>query len=577
MGRRRMISFILAVLLIVTGAAGVSGTGNEEQVGEIKVAIHTDESTLTPFTYVRGYPGLEVMRLIYDSLFSLDEQNIVQPWMVDDYEVNTEFTEYKITLAPGQFWHDGEPVTADDVVFSFTYPLTQSSTRWRRIADQVEVIEVDDALNFTIRLKAGNPDFLSQSLTDMAIIPKHVYENIEDAKTVKETVGSGPYKLVEYTEGQHYILEAVDGYFKGNARVARIVMPIMADTTTIFQALRSGSIHATTANVASELVSSFDAEREITVVAGPGLATTLLQINSEVYPFTLTEMRSALALALDTEELIDVLLLGFGDRGSLGFFHPAGVFGKQGLIWERNVDKANELLDGLGFNWQGNYRVDDKGQPLRFELLVSANNPVRIRTAELITEQVREVGIELKIVSLEPNTLDDLVWPGFDVTQGRDYHLSIWGWSAPIQLRPDALIQLAASDYALGTLNIGGFISSAFDSLANGYAGEINVGARRALIDEMQELIATEVPVIPLYYPQVIMAYRADAYDGWVLQQGNGIINKMSFLSEASQSPNVQETLGLGNERNMMPIYLLGLVLLVIVIVAKGRKRGHAS
>lgn len=565
-------------MLIITGAAVAAGSGNQERVSEIKVAIHTDENTLTPYTYVTGYPGIEVVRLIFDSLFLSDEQNQPQPWMVDEYEVNAEYTEYKMMLAPGQFWHDGEPVTANDVAFSFTYPLTQNQACWRRIAVQVETVAVADELNFTIRLKSGNPDFLAQSLTDMPIIPKHIYENVEDASTEKETVGSGPYKLVEYTEGQHYILEATEGYFRGDVRVARIVMPIMVDTTTIFQALKSGSIHATTANVAPELVSGFDAERDITVVAGSGLTTTLLQINSEVYPFTLTEMRKALALAVDTEELVDVLLLGFGDRGSLGFFHPAGVFGKESLVKERDVAKANELLDGLGFVWQGGSRVDDNGQPLHFELLVPAGNALRIRTAELIAAQLKKVGIELKVVSLERSTLDDRVWPGFDVTQGRNYALSIWGWSAPIQLRPDALIQLAASEHALGTLNIGGFASSAFDSLVNRYTNEINAAARRAIIEEMQELAAAEVPMIPLYYPHVIMAYRADVYDGWVLQQGHGIINKMSFLPGFSQESGVQEPQETtGNGRNMMPFYLLALVLVAGVVVAKGRKRGHAS
>ncbi len=576
MRKKKILSLLLVILLFAVGTAAAAGSGG--QVSEITVAIHTDENTLTPFTFVRGYPGLEVVRLIFDRLFILDEQNQPLPWMVDVYEVNAEYTEYTMTLAPGQFWHDGNPVTATDVAFSFTYPLTQTQTGWRRIAEQVEAVDVVDELSFIIRLKAGDPEFLAQSLTSMLIIPKHIYENVEDASRLKETVGSGLFRLVERAEGRHYILEAVEGYFRGDARVRRIVMPIMTDTTTIFQALKAGSIHATTAHLSPELVTTFDGQRDITVVTGPGLTTTLLQINSEVYPLSLPGMRNALVLALDLEELVEVVLLGLGDRGSLGFFHPAGAFGKEALIPERDVQKANELLDQLGFAWDGAYRVKDNGQPLRFELLVSAVSPLRIRTAELVAEQVKEVGIDLSIVSLEPGTLDERVWPGFDVTQGRNYDLSIWGWSAPVQLLPDALVQLAASDSALGRLNIGGFRSSAFDLLASRYRGEVDLDARRALRDQMQELFAAEVPIIPLYYPQVIMAYRADVYDGWVLQQGSGIINKMSFLPRFSQEPGAQAPQQSAAERNMMPFYLLfALALLVGVVVVKGRKRRHGS
>ena len=579
---KRIVCLVLAVLLTALWAAPALGSGGAaDRVEELRVAIHTDENTLTPFTYVRGYPGLEVVRLIFDSLFTLDRENLPQPWMVEgDFEVDQEYKEYKMTLVPGQFWHDGQPVNAEDVAFSFTYPLDQNSTRWRRIAAQVESVEVDDELNFTLRLKAGNPDFLSQALTDRPIIPKHIYEEVEDASAFSGTIGSGPYSLAEYREGQNYILQAAENYFLGEPRVTRIVMPIMADTTTIFQALKAGSIHAATPNVAPELVSGFDAERDITVVAGPGLTTTLLQINNEVYPLSLVDMRKALALAIDTEDLVDVLLLGYGDRGSLGFFHPRGVFGTESLVPRRDLEKANQLLDGLGFSWQGDYRVDDRGQPLAFELLVGSNNPLRIRTAELIAEQVKEAGIQLNTISLEPNSLDDRVWPGFDVSKGRNYDLSMWGWSAPVQLRPDALVQLAASDHSLGTLNIGGFSGSGFDTLVSRYTGSIDANVRLGLIADMQEEFAAQVPLVPLYYPQVIMAYRADAYDGWVLQQGNGIINKMSFLpglSAAPGAPGEEDRREPSEERNSLPFYLLALVLAAGAIVAARRKKGHAK
>ncbi|HSW36530.1 MAG TPA: ABC transporter substrate-binding protein [Candidatus Limnocylindrales bacterium] len=579
MKNRAIFNFALVVLLILSSFIGMpSGSMAEGKVSELQIAIHRDENTLTPFTYVTGYPGAAVLRLVFDSLFILDEQNQPLPWMVADYEVNAAFTEYRISLLPGQFWHDGRPVTADDVAFSFSYPLTQSQTRWRRIAAQVESTDVTDELNLTIRLKTGNPDFLSQALTDMPIIPKHIYENEVDATMVGEALGSGPYRLVEYEEGKHYIFEAVPGYFRGDALVERIVMPIIPDITTIFQALTAGSIHATTAHVAPELVSVFAAERDIAVMSGPGLATTLLQINNEVYPFTLPEMRRAVMLALDLQELVDVVLLGHGDPGSLGFFHPAGIFGTDAFVPERDLTKSNELLDGLGFLRQGDFRVDGNGQPLSFELLVAANNPLRIRSAELIAEQLKEVGIDIRVVSLEPTTLDERVWPGFDVSQERNYTLSIWGWSAPVQLRPDALIQLAATDHAMGSLNLGGFASSEFERLAERFITEMNADARKAIIDEMQVLFARDIPLIPLFYQQVIMAYRPAAYAGWVLQQGEGIINKMSFLPGFARAGSAQEPQSdaAADGRDFL-FYLLLAGVLGAVIVVKGRKKGHAS
>lgn len=575
---RKTLSFALIVLLILMSSSFVAAQP-EEGYQELKIAIHGDENTLTPFTYVRGYPGLEVLRLVFDSLFIMDEENRPHPWMVDRYDINEKFTEYRVTLHPGQFWHDGRAVTADDVAFSFVYPLTQNSTRWRRIALQVETVEVSGEYDLVIRLKNANPDFLAQALTDMPIIPKHIYEDQEDATQVGETIGSGPYKLLEYKSGQHYIFEAVTGYFKGAPRVMRLVMPIMTDTTTIFQALKSGSIDAATANVPPELVVSFSEEKNVEVVAGPGLSTTLLQFNSQSYPFTLLEMRKAVVLALDLQELVDVVLLGYGDPGSMGFFHPAGTYGKHELVPKRDLVKSNELLDSLGFARQADIRIDGEGKKLSFELLVYANNALRIRTAELIAEQLKDVGIEIKVVSLESATLDDLVWPGFDVSQGRNYVLSLWGWSAPVQLRPDALVQLYASNFTLGTLNIGGFLSEKFDRLVEQFQNEDDIVKRNTIISEMQTFVADAAPLVPLYHPQVIMAYRPEAYTGWVMQQGNGIINKMSFLPGYSQDisgEELRENTAEKERNTVIPLISLAAVLALFAVVRSRRKKSNA-
>jgi len=579
MKMKRVFPVVIVVMVMVWGLAtpGFAALSGD-RVAELKVAIHSDENTLTPYTYVTGYPGLAVMQLVFDSLFILDAENRPLPWMVREYRVTDDFSGYEMSLYAGQFWHDGRPVTAEDIAFTFTYPLGQNQGRWRRIAAQVEEVVVHDELNFFIKLKEGNPDFIAQALTDLPVIPRHIYEGVADATTVAGAVGSGPYRLSEYKPGQHYVFDAVSGYFRGDALAGRLVMPIITDNTATFQALRAGSIHAATAHLAPELVSGFGADKDINVVTGPGLATTLLQINCEVYPFTLAEMRKALVLALDLRELVEVVMLGFGDAGSLGFYHPQSLFGRSDLIPVRDLVKSNQILDGLGFARQGDTRTDGEGRPLSFELLVQAGNPLRVRAAELIARQLKEVGIQIKVVSLERATLDDLVWPGFDVAKGRNYTLSMWGWSAPVQLRTDALIQLFSSDHLRGTLNIGGFASPAFGRLEERFMSDKSPEGRAGVINEMQDLLALEMPIIPLYYPQVIMAYRPEAYPWWVMQQGQGTISKISFLpeflTEAAPAPNQgdEPAAGAGSM-----IYLIPIAFLALFIVFKKRKRVNAG
>lgn len=570
------IALVIAGLLIFAGVMlAQQDVETEVNRESLIIAIHTDESTLTPFTYVRGYPGIEVMRLIYDSLFAMDKNNEPIPWMAREYAVDSEFRVFSITLHDNLQWHDGVKVTSEDVQFAFTYALSQSNSRWIRIANQVEEIVVHDELSFEIILKESSPNFIVQALADFPIYPKHIYQDLARAEEAP-TIGSGPYRLVEYRLGQYYRLTRVEDYFMGTPKVKNIIMPIMTDTTSIFQALRAGQIDAATAHLAPELVGVFSNNNEINVNIGMGLTTTLLQLNNEIFPFNIKEFRQAIAYAIDTDDLVQTVLLGYGDRGSLGFFHPNLSYGMEELVFDRNVARSNELLGGLGFterNQQG-IRLDSYGNALEFELLVGANDPIRIRTAEIVAEHLREVGIGVRVVSLEAGTLDDLVWPGFDVARGRNYQMTMWGWSAPTQLRQDALVELLASDTGLGNINIGGYRSSNFDELVLELQNTLDSEARLEIIKEMQHIVADEVPFITLYYPQVAVAYNRDAYDGYIMQTGIGIINKLSFLPGDRLQGGGQAT-GVGTEAAEedgldIPWWWGVVIILLMFIGAKG-------
>ncbi len=524
------ITFI--TLLIIVFLNSFSFVSAQSDVDQLVVAIHRDENTLSPFTYVTGNPGIETVRLIFDSLFTLDPDSEAIPWMVSDYTIDEDYQVYEITLHNDLKWHDGKSVTASDVAFSYTYPLTQNYTRWRKIAEQVDTIDIFDDQRLRIILNGSNQNFIDQGMADLPIIPKHIYENVEDAQTVSETIGSGMYKLVEYKRDQFYKFERVQDYFIATPTVKQLIMPIMTDMSSIFQALRAEQIAATTALLAPELVTDFRDEQNINVLSGAGLNVTLLQFNNEVYPFSESIFRQAIALAIDQQDIIDTVLLGYGDRASLGFSHPSLPWGREDLVIERDVKKSNQLLDEIGFEQknQSGIRLDDNDKALEFDLLVYANNPLRIRTAQLIAEHLQEVGIEVNVVSLEPGTMDDLVYPGFDVTQGRDYDMAIWGWSAPVQLRSNMLVELFTSELSIGSLNIGAFTSEAFDLLSEQLRNTLDLEERMAIIDDMQQVIADEVPLVTLFFPQQLVAYNQSLYDQWVIPNGGSSINKFSFL-----------------------------------------------
>ena len=188
-------------------------------------------------------------------------------------------------------------------------------------------------------------------------------------------------------------------------------------------------------------------------------------------------------------------------------------------------------LDGIGYKDTNNDGVrEGDGKKLEGTLLVYSNNPTRVRAAELIAAAVKDIGISLKVTALEPNSVDAKVWPDFDVAKGRDFDLSIWGWSAPIQANPVRTAELVHSDPLIGSVNIGAYKSAAADKIAGELVVTVDAEKQKTLVRQLEALIAQDLPFYMLYYADGIYAYRPDAYDKWTFQKGLGPFHKLSFL-----------------------------------------------
>ena len=496
------------------------------------IAMTRDENTLTPYTYATGSPGLDVMRLIYDSLFYFDSDNNVVPWMIEDsYTVDADSRVYSMKLKDGLYWHDGEPLTAGDVEFTFEYALTQNRSRWKGISSQIESMEIDGSL-ITITLTDGNPNFLRSGLCDMPIIPKHIYEDVAVAEEYDgATIGSSLYRLDEYKIGEYYRFAVAENYFMGTPRVTTINMPIMTDSSAVSQSLISKQISAATRSIAPETFDTFQNTDGIEILSGRGYGPNMLQFNCERDILADPEFRRALTYAIDIKAMIETITLGYASEALPGFYTDDTEEAVKDLKYEYDTEKANAILDSLGYtekNTDG-IRLSD-GSPISFELLVYSSSTSRIRSAELIKESFTAVGIGITVTAMEADTVDEYVWPEFDVAYGRDYDMAMWGWSAPVQLNPASLVRLGMSDLGQGDLNIGGLRSAEYDALCENYLSTTNAAERTGISKDMQNLLAELAPFVNLWYDNMNYAVNTDEFNGWVVQKGAGIINRYTFL-----------------------------------------------
>src|SRR5687768_2720334 len=208
---------LLSAAAIVAGACGPTGpTGGTAATGtaaaskapvpSMRVAILADEGTLTPFSYKFGYPGQQMMYLTYDTLMLLDAENLPKPLLAREVKTSADGATYDVTLRTGVKWHDGKPLTNEDVKFSFEYILKTTRAAFRTPIRTVESITLTGTEGLSIKLTTPNPSFPVRALAAVPILPKHIWESVDPAKSgeFKATIGSGPYKLTEATPDTVY-------------------------------------------------------------------------------------------------------------------------------------------------------------------------------------------------------------------------------------------------------------------------------------------------------------------------------------------------------------------------------------
>jgi peptide/nickel transport system substrate-binding protein len=515
--------------LLVAASAFADHSGNT-----LRLAITQDEGTLTPYSYQTGYPGYELMTLIYDTLFLMDENLTPQPWLAESAQVSDDGLTYTVTLKEGVTWQDGEALSAEDIAFTIQYFKDNLLGRFTTNSNKVSSAEVVDERTVALTLGAPDATFMQTALADIPILPEHVWSEVTEPNTVADPMGSGPYMLSEYRVDQYYRLVENPNFWGPAPAFDEIIAAIIRDQTATFQALQTGDIDAAVRNVPPELVERFSGSSDIRVAQGSGFASTILIMDVSQGPLADPELRQVIAGLIDYNQLIDTLLLGYGTAGTPGFLHPDNPFANPDTAeyTALSPEDARAKLEALGFSaGQDGVYVNEVGERLEFEFLAPSNNPIRLRAAELIAQHLGAGGIRATVRALENEALVQRAWPNFDVSQGRNYQMSIFGWSAPVNAQSN-LMGLLNSVPSRGTLNLSGYANPEVDDLTSQAAVATDPDTRRDLLHQVQAALANDLPLITLFYQDGIYAYRPGTFDNWTYMVGQGIINKNSFVQE---------------------------------------------
>lgn len=515
-----------------SGQGPQSAQDGASRAETVRIAISDDEANLTPYTYRSGYPGYYLITLLYDTLLWHDANNEIVPWLATDYTVSPDGLTIALDLAERATWHDGTPLTAEDVKFTYDYISEFDQGRFTPQIENLESVTTEGPLRVVFRLSQPNGSFLKVPLSDIPIMPAHIWRGVQEPYPSEKalevaSVGTGPYKLVEHVPDRLYRLEANPNYFRGAPSVDELLVQIMPDANAQFLALRSGEIDMVAEYLPPELVGEFEAGQDVAVAKGALFETIQIEMLTTKPPFDDPRFRRAVGHAIDVEAMVEDVLAGLGSPGSPGWVHPESVFYKEGLTHDFDPERAATLLDEIGFLVPpgSDVRLDATGRPLEFDIIVNSSEPVTVRAAEVAATMLQDVGMRVSVAALTTDAyLPFVSGPASE----RDFDFFVWDISSTYQNPP---IRGLEGLYATGgLLEVAAWSNEQFDSTLEELEGIILPEDQRESYTALQDLLTQGRPVIPLFYPNGAFAYNPNTYSGWTYVSGNGILDKISFI-----------------------------------------------
>lgn len=474
----------------------------------------------SPFGYFRG-PGYARMSFIFDTLVWKDSSGEIIPWLAESWTSSDDGLSWTFTLREGVQWQDGEPLTADDVAFTFRY-FTEQPNPWSSArADVVKEVEAVDARTVQVTLGRPYAPFLPNVAGSLPIIPQHIWEMVDDAKKFvddKALIGSGPYRLVSYNKAEGaYLYEANDNFWLGAPYVQRIELIPVGDEAL---ALKQGEVHAAgisgiVSAATEDLLKAFQEDSRFGMITAPGEWNLVLYFNEERgAPLNDRSFRQAVAYALDLQTMVDQVLFGDALPGTPGWLAPSNPWKNPDIgPYPYDADKARAMLEEAGYTDRDGDGVREAadGTPLKFELVYG--NWFTPRPAEMIKAWLADVGIEIQLKSVDRVTSDQL-------TQEGQYALALVGHGG-LGGDPDFMRTVFHSQSKSASFTrVRGYHNERFDELADKQLGTVDEAARRDMLYEMQSILAEDVPVIPLYYPNSNQIFDQTVLGNWYFTPG---------------------------------------------------------
>lgn len=423
--------------------------------------------------------------LIYDALAKKDAHFVLQPWLATSWERPDPLT-WIFHIRNGVRFHDGKALTADDVAWSIKSMIdgTLVTAKSGNLPD-ITGVETSGPLTVTVHMKQPHASLLF-NLSDGLF---GVVEKGAGRDEGLHPVGTGPFKFVSQMQDKDVVLERNADYWAGAPKIERVRFDVVPDTITAALEMRKGSADVESNVLTPDMVHALRDERNVVVQSGPGAVVMYANFNVLDPKLRDPRVRQAITYAIDRPALIAALWRGEAQIANtlLPSGHWAAASDAELPQYSHDVARSVVLLDAAGL------KPDKNGVRLRFTLKTSTDETTRL-VAQAMQQELRSAGIELSIRSAEFGTFYS------DVTRGA-FQMYMLRWIGSNE-DPDFLsYAFASSSFPPKGGNRGRYSNPQVDSLLARANAETDEAARRREYVQVQQILAKDLPSIPLWYP----------------------------------------------------------------------------
>lgn len=486
------------------------------QGGVIEIPIQTQPLSLNPVLALELSAGT-VNNMLFASLTAVDPETFeVVPYLATSWENSEDLMTWTFHLAENATWHDGMPITAEDVQWTFERILNPEEGAVRRsvVANDLESVEVID--EHTVQFNLINPNALFPDLLSVGSLeplPKHILEGfalLVDATefNTQMPIGSGPFKMVQAVTGSHFELEAFEEFFLGAPHLDGVVFKILPNVNAQLAQLKTGEldwIAIEPLNVGTVLA---DPNLELITTASGRyhmmewhMGGPLADVYDPVYEDLFFDPRVRLALthAIDRQSILEHVGLGLGVLGD-NLIPPAISWASNPDLEPRAYDPelALELLADAGWtDSDGDGILDKDGLPFHFTLLTDMGNPTREQIGLIFQQSFQAIGMDVEYVIAER---------GGRFNEEVQAHSAMARLTTRPTLHPDNLRRFYVTG---GGSNFNNYSNATVDELLVAATQTADREEQRDLYYQADAALYEDPPIMLIYYPQELLAHNA--------------------------------------------------------------------